>query len=249
VIYTSRDLARQVPAVWQERVKNQKSLTYRSFVQSVIESKGRTARAFWNVQDPSAVLARWSVELGPGRMHLVTAPPSGQPYRILWDRYAGVLGLDGAEFDVDVARSNESLSMIQTEVLRRFNERYAEGLSWVEYRRLMFRQVDVLRAIGDGRRISLTSDEHAFFARRAAEISKVIAEQGYDVVGDLADLTPSPPSPTAEAGEDPTELTDAELLDAVLAVMRELLDRQAAAKEAAREGRRRRRGPDVSDDV
>jgi hypothetical protein len=242
VIYTARDLGRQVPAVWQERIKNQRSMTYRSFVQSLIARDGKTAKAFWNVQDPEAVLRRWSRGLRPDQVHLVTAPPTGQPHRVLWDRFAEALGLDGTDYDVDVARSNESLSMLQTEVLRRFNERHAEGLSWPQYRRLIFRQLDVLRVIGDGRRIGLTPDENAFLTRRASEITEAIAGAGYDVVGDLDDLIPAPPSDRAGDGaDDPTELRDDELLEATLDVMQELLSRQADVREAAREARQSRR--------
>jgi hypothetical protein len=249
VIYTARDLVRQVPAVWQERVKNQKSMTYRAFIASVMNDEGRMAKAFWNAQDVGSVLRRWSADLAPTRMHLVTAPPTGQPYRVLWDRFARVLGLTGTDFDVEVdGSSNVSLSMIQTEVLRRFNERFAEALTWQQYRRLIFRQLDVLRAIGDGRRISLTQQEQRFFAGKAAEIADLIVSRGYDVVGDLADLTPAVLEDAAQSSvEEPTELSDGELLGASLDVLRELLDRQADAKAAARGGKRIRSGDPINE--
>lgn len=238
VVYTARDLVRQVPAVWQERVKNQKSISYPDFVESVMAGQGRTATAFWHAQDAAAVLDRWAVDLPASRVHLVTGPPKGAPTRALWDRFAAALGLGDIVVDLAVdGPANTSLTMVQTEVLRRFNERFADALSWPEYRRLIFRQLDVLRAIDDDRRIGLTAVQRSYFANRAEQIAARVAAGGYPVEGALSDLTP-------EAGEaEPAPaLSDAELLGASLDVMRELLDQRAEVRAAAREARRARRG-------
>jgi hypothetical protein len=249
VIYTARDLVRQVPAVWQERIKNQKTMTYRSFVESVMDLDARMGRTFWAAQDAAVVLRRWSTGLAPDRMHVVTAPPPGQPHRVLWDRFASVLGLDGTLFDLSVDGSaNSSLSMVQTELVRRYNLRHAVDVEWSTYRQVMFRQLDALTAIGAGRKISMTQAEHAFFAARAQEISAELARRGYDIAGDLVDLTPAPLAVASASGDDPTELTDAELLDAALDVMHGLLTKSADEKLAARKARQARqpgREPDV----
>jgi hypothetical protein len=249
VIYTARDLARQIPAVWQERIRNQKSMSYRSFVESVMDRGGHAGRGFWTAQDVAAVLDRWSVGLSPDRIHLVTAPPAGQPYRVLWDRFVSVLGLDGQDFDVDVdGRDNVSLNMTQTELLRRFNERFAGGLSWREYRRLMWSQLDVLSAVGDGRKISLTAAERAFVAEQADSTIEAVVRLGYDVVGELADLRPAAPAAVDSAvGLDPTQLSDGELLDASLDVMHRLLSQNAGQKLAARDAKRHRRRGQATD--
>jgi hypothetical protein len=245
VIYTARDLVRQVPAVWQERIKNKKTMTYRSFVESVMDVDGPMARTFWGAQDAGEVLRQWSTGLAPERMHVVTAPPPGHPHRLLWDRFVSVVGLDGTLFDLDVGGSaNVSLSMLQTELVRRYNERHAVDVGWSTYRHVMFRQLEVLTAIGDGRRISMTPAEHAFFTSKAKQVSAELARRGYDVVGDLADLTPAPLAQSSVPGEDPTELTETELLDAALDVMHRLLTQNADVKQATRKARRaRQRGP------
>jgi hypothetical protein len=241
VVYTARDLVRQVPAVWQERVKNQKTVTYREFVRSVMDGSGPGAKSFWGAQDATRALERWSQGLDARRIHVVTAPPPGGSQGLLWDRFARVLRLAGSDFDASAAgAANESLSMLQTELLRRYNERHAEGVPWPQYRRIMRRQLDVLTAIDDGRRIVLTPDEHAFFSARAREICDALAASGYDVVGDLADLIPGPQAPTT-GPEDPTELSDAELLAASLDVVHQALTAQADQKRAARRAAARRR--------
>jgi hypothetical protein len=153
-----------------------------------------------------------------------------------------VLGLTGSDFDASRSgASNESLSMLQTELLRRYNVRHADGVPWPQYRRIMRRQLDVLAAIDDGRRIVLRPDEHAFFTARAHEIRDELASAGYDVVGALDDLIPAPLQPAA-GGEDPTELSDAELLAASLDVVHQMLTTQADEKRAARKRAARGRG-------
>jgi hypothetical protein len=237
VIYTARDLGRQVPAVWQERIKNQKTVAYHEFVRAVIDGSGPGAKSFWGAQDAARALDRWataSTGISADRVHVVTAPPPGSARTLLWDRFASVLGLSASDFDATGAgAANESLSMLQTELLRRYNLRHAEGVPWPQYRRIMRRQLDVLAAIDDGRKVALTPDEQQFFATRAREICDAVQDAGYDVVGDLADLVPVTP-PTGAGGDDPTELSDSELLVASLDVVHQLLTHQADARRAAR---------------
>ena len=60
LVCTVRDLVRQVPAVWQERLKNQRTMPYEQFVSDVIgASKSGMAKGFWSAQDtPAAPLPR-----------------------------------------------------------------------------------------------------------------------------------------------------------------------------------------------
>jgi hypothetical protein len=243
VVYTARDLVRQVPAVWQERVKNQKTMTYRTFVRSVMEGSGPGAKSFWEGQDASRALQPWSDGVGADRVHLVTAPPPGSPPTLLWDRFVSALGLTGSDFDATASEAaNESLSMLQAELLRRYNVRHGDALPWPAYRLIVRRQINVLAGIDDGRKVVLAPEEYAFLSARAREICDAVAKAGYNVVGDLADLLPGP-QPSVEGSEDPTELSDAELLDASLDVVHQMLTAQAdekrrAARRADRRGER-----------
>lgn len=234
VVYTARDLVRQVPAVWQERIKNQKVVTYRFYVQSIMAGTGGPAKQFWQAQDAAAVLDRWSVP-SPGRTHVVTAPPAGASQRLLWDRFASVLGLDGTRFDIDIPQSaNPSLGMMQTELLRRYNERVGKDLPWPAYRRLIRTQLDALRAVRADRKVGLTGAEHAFFVERARRIGATLSSKGYDIVGDLDELIPAAASGGASSDE-LAGVTDAEVLDAALDVMHELLQRRGP-RSGKREG-------------
>ncbi len=227
VIYTARDLLRQVPAVWQERIKNQQTVTYRDFVESIMGAGGPGSRAFWTAQDAAGALLRWWVG-DAARMHVVTAPPAGQPRHLLWDRFTSVLGLTGSEFDLQPeVKANASLSLTQAELLRRYNARHATDMPWVRYRTLLRAEVGgAFAAIEDPRKISLTSREREFFAARAATVNDQLVAKGYLVHGDLADLAPNV---TSRDVGDPASLdpSDSELLDAALDLIQGLVSRRA----------------------
>lgn len=234
VIYTARDLVRQVPAVWQERIKNQQSIPYRKFVSSLMKHQGSGWRSFWKSQDPATLLPIWASGGDPSRVHVVTAPPSGSGATLLWDRFVSVLGLTGAEFDTShAAPANTSMGMTQTELLRRYNSRFGDALTWAEYRRLTKSERSrAFAAIRDDRKISLTEEEYGFFAAEAHRITTALTQGGFDIVGDLNDLEPVTPSTGVTAGGlNPTELTNAELLGAALDVIHALLGSQAEDKD------------------
>ena len=50
-------------------------------------------RAFMRAQDIQYILATWGLYLPPERIHLVTVP-SGADRTLLWERFAGVVGVD-----------------------------------------------------------------------------------------------------------------------------------------------------------
>jgi hypothetical protein len=243
VVYTARDLLRQVPAVWQERVKNQQTLSYAEFLRAVTRSaKGSGGQAFWRAQDAAGVAERWSVGLPPEHVHIVTAPPVGSPPAVLWDRFASVFGAGGDSYSTATAGSaNRSLGMLQTELLRRYNERHGSGLSWPVYRRTIRVEVDrsFAAAISDPRKIELPRADVAFFAAAARDIADRLRRGRYDIVGALDDLLPSDgEAPAAGAGNEPTVATEEELLGAALDVLHAVLSRDGEDRAQRRMQRR-----------
>ena len=49
---------------------------------------------FWRVQHLPRDPRGWGADVRPEHVHLVTVPPSGAPHDLLWQRFAGVVGLD-----------------------------------------------------------------------------------------------------------------------------------------------------------
>ena len=88
IVYTARDIARQVAAEWQEQLKHQRKVSFRTFLRQLRETDQRkSARWFWRVQGLPGVLERWGSGLPPAQVHLVTVPQPGAPHGELWRRF------------------------------------------------------------------------------------------------------------------------------------------------------------------
>lgn len=229
VIYTARDLVRQVPAVWQERMKNGRTLPYGDFVADVLgKSKTGMAQGFWKAQDAEGVLARWSHGIDPRQVHVVTGPLSGSAPDLLWHRFASVLGVDGGQYPAKVSAANPSIGVTSAELLRRLNVRHGQHLTVLRYRRIVRRGLfDVLAdAVDDRTKLELTARQRQALFNRSVQKVDAIEKAGYDVVGSLDELVP--PEPTqAEKNQPPArspdDVPDDEVLDALLDVVFGLL--------------------------
>lgn len=189
VIYGARDLARQIPAVWQESLKNRRKRPYDRFVKAVLRS--RSGAAFWRAQDAVAVLGRWARHLPLERIHVLTLPPQSAPKELLWNRFCAVLGIDHRGFDLEVTRVNTSLTQADAEVLRRLNMVLPPELEWPEYELLVKNRFnDIADRSGHEDRIRVPPRHRRRLLRQSQVIQDSLARAGYDVVGDLNDLTP-----------------------------------------------------------
>jgi len=156
IIFTVRDLQRQLPAAWQEAVKNGSTLSFAEYADLVssaysgversvdvlrhgirrlaevlesapaVEDQYRARRVWW-AQDAPKVLARWSERVKPQHIHVVTVPQRGAPRDLLWQRFANVLGIDPAVVDAAVVQPNVSLGNVEANVLRRLNAAVMAG--------------------------------------------------------------------------------------------------------------------------
>jgi len=245
VVYGARDLARQIPAVWQESLKNRRKRPYGRFVKSVLRSRsgGRPAAAFWRAQDAVAVLDRWAQHLPLQRIHVLTLPPRDAPIELLWNRFCAVLGIDPRGFDLQVARTNTSLTQAEAEVLRRLNLVLPEDLEWPEYERLVkSRFNNIADQGGRGDPIRVPPRHQRRLVRQSQAIQGSLAQAGYDVVGDLSDLTPAQESFGSVRGMRQVHVADAaiELLAAALVQPAQLSrgHRQRAVRWLSHLGRR-----------
>jgi hypothetical protein len=239
VIYTVRDLVRQVPAVWQEQVKNQKTQSYRSFVRDLLGLRtSQMSKHFWRAQDAPAVLERWSGDLESARVHVVIAPPVGAPSTLLWERFAGVIGVAGSDYDMAIPAANTSLGVAAAEALRRYNERHGAAMPLLRYRRVV--QRPLMPALADGvadrSKLPLSAIQRRLLGRHAERIVAGLSEAGYDVVGSLDELVPSPPGRSWLDRRDrgPDDLSDAEVVDALLDVVHHMLEAQHEERRRAR---------------
>lgn len=122
IVYSARDLGRQLPAAWQESVKQGRKWTYRQFLNRVERGQPWFYRAF----DLPTVLGNWGAGLPPERVHVVTVPQPADLRRdedLLWQRMCQVFGIDPAWAPLDSSRTNKSLGIAETQVVRKLNKR------------------------------------------------------------------------------------------------------------------------------
>ncbi|WP_205471739.1 hypothetical protein [Nocardioides sp. SYSU D00038] len=228
VVYSARDIARQVAAEWQEQVKHQRRVTFRSFLKQLQASDSRKAsRWFWRVQGLPDVLERWSANLLPSQVHLVTVPQPGARHGELWRRFCTATGIDPAWAPLDSERRNPSLGGAETTLVRRLNSRLREaGIEPADYRTIV-RHVVVHETLAqrDGMtRVVLPPEAHAWASGVAQHWIDWAAGSGIDVVGDLEELRPARPDPEAvwhNPDKPPARDVASAALDALVAVVLE----------------------------
>ena len=237
VVLTARDLARQLPAEWQQRTKHGRFQRLTEFVEEV---RTEPTSPFWRVQDVPAVLERWSQGVAPERVHLVVLPPPGGPRTFLWDRLCELTGVDGTGMAERAVASNESLGLVEAETMRRVSERLnADGLSKTTERLMKgFFAEQMLRPTGDGtstaEKIVAPPEVHSWLRERAEQFVTTLAGRGYDVVGQLGDLVPGA---EPARGRGPDDVGDDEVaLTAVTALARFVRHEERARRHGRRPG-------------
>ncbi len=201
VVITARDLGRQIPAEWQERVKHRGRRTYADFLTRLERNyqRGEKPMWFWRVQHLPRIVATWCAVLPPERIHLVTVPQSGAPRDLLWNRFAGAIGLDPQADYVESTTTNASIGGAEVTMLRLLNtelaERQVQRPTYVEWVRetivkevLAGRPGKVQATVPPDRRESVEKVTEAWIGE--------LAGSGVDVVGDLTELRPSWPADT-----------------------------------------------------
>jgi hypothetical protein len=205
VIITARDLARQLPAEWQQHVKSGRGTSLAEFVDQV--RRHDTARSwFWSVQDVSDIARRWGASLPPEHVHVITVPRPGTDPSLLWDRFCSVLGIPAGRCDLDVTRANESLGVVEVELLRLLNGTPRGGDPALN-RRLA---TGILGGRPTSRRFGYEPAEHAWIVEVGTQMTERLRASEYDVVGDLDELLPAE---KPERGENPAAVTREELLE------------------------------------
>lgn len=245
VVLTARDYVRQFPAVWQEALKMNSDASLDEFMKQAFARELNGAWG-WRSQDVPAVLERWAQAVPVERLHVVTVPPPGAPRDLLWRRWCEVLGIDDSTFNMDLTFGNESLGAVQAALMHRLKPHLSGPLQQGPVRHRWVRQYfghEVL-VPQRGERFGLRADDAAELRRLSVAMTEAIEQAGYPVTGDLADLVPAETQPTLPH---PDDVTDAEMLDAAVRAIeqmirdvRELTTARAEwRRKAQRLGRRR----------
>lgn len=234
IVCTVRDLARQIPSVWQENVKTRQSTSYPDLLASLRSPElDHTARLFWDYQDLPRVLATWSAGLPAERVHVVTVPPRGGRSDVLWERFASLLGLDPAKYETDIQHyGNFSLGYPETEFLRRINESLDDEFPWLQYAARVKDDyaANTLSARSGRGSIPLPKQDQDWVRETAERYIAAVSESGYDVVGELSDLRPAEPRGDEPATAEALTPTEEELAGIAMESVVELLEHPAGSR-------------------
>ncbi len=193
VVYTARDLARQLVSGWVEGLKNGGTHT---LDEHLVRAQGGDLPLL-TAFDVPALLGRWLQHLPPEQVHVVTVPPPGGDRTLLWRRFLAVCGIDPAWTPEEGARANESVGVPEAQVLLALNhvlgaDAQRGGVSQQLVRRTLVGGALVGR---DSPRVELPPAHHAWVAEAAAANRRWLQQSGVDVVGDLDELDPRPVDP------------------------------------------------------
>lgn len=206
-IFTVRDLGRTLPSSWQEMMQNRKPWTWDEFLEDVTSPSagGRAGRRFWSQRDLSELLPRWADALPPGRVHVVTVPPTTAGPDELWRRFCSVLGIDPHGYQTQDLGGNASLGLESAELMRRLNAA-AHRAGWhlddyhTVYKRLVAKRLLATRRAQESR-LSVPERHRAWLEKAAEQQLQVIRSSGVEVVGDLDDLRVPPPTDGKQPGD------------------------------------------------
>jgi hypothetical protein len=205
VVYSQRDISRQVAAQYQESVKHRSKQSFAAYLRKCQTTSRRNPDWwFWRSHSLPDVLNRWTQGLSADCVHLVTVPRSGQDGESLWERYCRALAIDPAWAPEDSPRRNPSLGIDETVMLRRLNRRLRKaGIGQEEYDTIV-RGLLVQRNLarkGTSRAITLPPSAYDWVDEVTEEWIDWVRASGIDVVGDVDELRAQ--RPDAEQWENP----------------------------------------------
>jgi hypothetical protein len=210
VVYTVRDIARTLPAEWQQAVKGGSTITLDAFIEGVMNrfetgsangsddvppvvGESHAVEKFTFLHDVPTVMERWAAYIPPRAIHLVTVPPPGSDPGLLWQRFCTATGIDPFVAQSPPRRKNESLGVVEAETLRRVNSVLSQDNGYDfdtgEWVRSHF-VLPVIATRSPDKRITIRPAHHDWACQQADQLVKRLAATSYDVVGDLADLIP-----------------------------------------------------------
>lgn len=235
VVYTARDLARQLPGAWQEGLKHGRSRSFARF----LEASERGDTWFMEAWDIPRVFSTWGADLPTERLHLVTVPPSGSDPELLWTRFCEAIDVDPAWAPRDTARTNDAVGVPEAQLLRELNRRLGPGPARApRFNRLVRRTlIEPGMTRDESPSVSLPPSSRAWVDRRAESWVTWARERGLVVHGDLADLVPAPVDPDATWVDPDTHLprqVELAATDALVTVLEDVADQGQRGGELRR---------------
>ncbi len=190
VVYTARDLGRQLVSSWLEGLKHGGTEPFAAYLATARAGGLKPMRAY----DLPTVLGRWTAAAGdPARVHLVTVPPEAGDRSLLWSRFLAVADVDPAWTPADAVRANGAVGLPEAQFLRALNQRLGPHARRGGRCHAAVQDV-VARGLADrpSARVRLDPAHAGWVGDLTDTWVAWVRGAGIDVVGDLADLAPAP---------------------------------------------------------
>ncbi|MEV6347404.1 hypothetical protein [Actinoplanes sp. NPDC051851] len=211
IVVVGRDLWRTLPSMWQESVRSRSLWSFEEFLKAIEEGRHD---AFWN-HTANRMLLRWGDLVPPERRHIITMPPPGAPETVLWERFAGVVGIGDGVCEIGEQHANPSLGAPEIELLRRLNhalgDRYPHRMP---YRRGVLRHLvnPVLKNSKNDMKFSIGANRTQWILDLTEERIKELRDYPCHIVGDLDELRPA----DMREGVSFDELTEKQVMETAL---------------------------------
>jgi hypothetical protein len=190
LVVTAREPVGLYSGGWQESLKNRDSRTMTEFAEAEVSDSSMSVWN-WRTLDVRLVLERWAPTVPAERVHVLPLPPPGSPRTLLWQRFAGLIGLDPESFDLSATFPNESMGVAEAETLRRINDHLKDE----DFERPFDRGVYIRTFLADERLATRNGEKYwpteaivEDCRKRAVDAVAHIEAAGYDVIGDVRDL-------------------------------------------------------------
>jgi len=233
IVYSARDLARQIPAAWQESIKQGRKWSYQRFLDRCENGRSWFYRAF----DLPTVLGTWGAGLPPERIHVLTVPRSGaSDGDSLWLRFCRATGLDPDWAPLESDRANRSLGAAETQVVRQLNRRINRATrreaEYDELIRQMLAQDQLVKSRSAP--VRLPPDRFDWAETETERWLDWLTGSGVDVIGDLDELRPVRPE-EGERWRNPDRVRPRKQLRAALDALAAMTEEAAGRTDPERQ--------------
>ena len=234
VLITARDIARSLPAQWQQSTQHRKPWTWAEYSGAVMsgERSHQAARSFWSQHDLPKILDRWTAAAGVDNVCVVTVPHPGGSPDVLWQRFTAALGVTVNPV-ADLPRANEALGAASAELLVRLNQTdQVAAMTDGQYNRVirafLARQVLADRR-ADEPKVGMASTSAGWADNEAERIMSAIRSSGVAIFGDIEDLRPRPEAFIPAADATPSSDVEAAVEQAMWSALIGAVDRLASS--------------------
>jgi hypothetical protein len=205
LVITARDPATQMVAAWAGSVEAGRSVSFSRFRQRVMDptrEHDQTQR-FWAGQDLGAVITRWSKAIGePQRIHVIAVPAGeADPRQAIWSALGEIVGFDASRLPLALSTSSAP-NPASIAVLRQVNRAVDGRLPTRAHRVVVRRYLSEGASTDEITAPAIPADLYDALLTLGERWRKELADGGYDVRGDTADLLPAPSEPTAALPDD-----------------------------------------------